>query len=55
MTQLRVRQGLDGVRSLLQKENRLEAKVALESMNYDVGHQPGDPHPAHRRRDRASR
>ena len=36
VTQLRVRQGLDGVRSLLQKENRLEARVALESMNYDV-------------------
>ena len=36
MTQLRVRQGLDGVRCLLQKENRLEAKVALESMKYDV-------------------
>ena len=28
MTQTRVRQGLDGVRSLYQKENRLEAKVA---------------------------
>jgi outer membrane protein assembly complex protein YaeT len=36
VSQLRVRQGLDGVRALLQKENRLEAKVALESMNYDA-------------------
>ncbi len=36
VTQLRIQQGLDGVRSLLQKENRLEAKVALESMHYDV-------------------
>ena len=36
VTQLRVRQGLDGVRSLLQKENRLEARVGLESMDYDV-------------------
>ena len=36
VTQLRVHQGLDGVRDLLQKEDRLEAKVALESMNYDA-------------------
>jgi outer membrane protein assembly complex protein YaeT len=36
VTQLRVRQGLDGVRALLQKENRLEAKVALESLKYDA-------------------
>ena len=36
VTQLRVRQGLDGVRRLLQKENRLEGKVAMESMKYDV-------------------
>jgi outer membrane protein insertion porin family len=35
MTQTRVRQALDGVRSLYQKENRLEAKVLLESMRYD--------------------
>ncbi len=35
VSQVRTRQGLDGVRSLLQKENRLEAKVALESMRYD--------------------
>ncbi len=36
VTQLRVHEGLDGVRDLLQKEDRLEAKVALESMNYDA-------------------
>lgn len=35
MTQARVRQGVDGVRSLYQRENRLEAKVALESMHYE--------------------
>ncbi len=35
VTQTRVRQALDGVRSLYQKENRLEAKVSLESMSYD--------------------
>src|SRR5205085_3385910 len=35
VTQVRVRQGLDGVRALFQKEQRLEAKVALESMTYD--------------------
>src|SRR5450759_836650 len=35
VSQWRVRQGLDGVRALLQKENRLEAKVTLESLNYD--------------------
>ena len=36
MTQARVRSGLDGVRKLLQKDNRLEGTVALESMKYDV-------------------
>jgi outer membrane protein insertion porin family len=35
MTQTRVRQALDGVRLLYQKENRLEAKVTLESIRYD--------------------
>src|SRR5215831_5027822 len=35
MTQRRVRRGLDGVRSLYQKDDRLEAKVTLESMRYD--------------------
>ncbi len=35
MTQARVRQGLDGVRSLYRSENRLEAKVSLDSMKYE--------------------
>jgi outer membrane protein insertion porin family len=35
MTETRVRQGLDGVRSLYQRENRLEARVSLDSMKYD--------------------
>ena len=35
MTQTRVRQSLDGVRSLYQKENRLEARVTLEGVKYD--------------------
>jgi outer membrane protein assembly complex protein YaeT len=34
VTETRVRQGLDSVRSLYRKENRLEAKVSLESMQY---------------------
>jgi len=36
MTQTRVRQALDGVRSLYQKTNHLEAKVSLESMKFDA-------------------
>ena len=36
VTQLRVRKGLDGIRTLYQKESRLESKVALESMHYDA-------------------
>jgi outer membrane protein insertion porin family len=35
VTQLRIRQGLDGVRALYLKDNRLEAKVSLESMKYE--------------------
>jgi outer membrane protein insertion porin family len=35
MTQARVSQALESVRSLYQKENRLEARVSLESMKYD--------------------
>ena len=35
VTQARVRQGLDGVRSLYQKSNRLQAKVSLDSMKFD--------------------
>ena len=36
MTQTRVRRALDGVRSLYLKDGRLEARVSLESMNYDA-------------------
>jgi outer membrane protein assembly complex protein YaeT len=35
MTAQRVRQALDGVRALYEKENRLEANVSMESMKYD--------------------
>jgi outer membrane protein insertion porin family len=35
VTQTRVRQALEGVRSLYEKEDRLEAKVTLESIRYD--------------------
>jgi outer membrane protein assembly complex protein YaeT len=35
MTQIRMRQALDGMRSLYQKQDRLEAKVALQSVRYD--------------------
>ena len=35
VTQTRVRQAIDGVRLLYQRENRLEAKVSLDSMRYD--------------------
>ena len=34
MTQARVRSGLDGVRGLYQREDRLEAKVSLENTTY---------------------
>ncbi len=36
VTQTRIRQSLDGIRSLYQKENRLEAKISLESIRYDA-------------------
>ena len=36
MTQTRVRQALEGVRSLYLKDGRLEAKVSLDSMRYDA-------------------
>ena len=36
VTQTRVRQGLSGVRSLYEKESRLEAKISVSSMKYDV-------------------
>jgi outer membrane protein insertion porin family len=35
ITQTRVRQGIDGVRRLYQRDNRLEAKVQLETLRYD--------------------
>src|SRR5690348_10110844 len=35
MTQARVRKGLDGVRGLYQKDNRLEAKISLDGVKYD--------------------
>ncbi|HXK00995.1 MAG TPA: outer membrane protein assembly factor BamA [Verrucomicrobiae bacterium] len=37
MSQIRMHQGLDGVRALYLKEDRLESKVALESVAYDAG------------------
>src|SRR5271157_1992310 len=37
VTETRVRQALDGVRSLYLKEGRLEAKVSLESIKYNPG------------------
>ena len=36
VTETRLRQGLDGVRALYQNENRLEAKISLESIRYDA-------------------
>ncbi len=35
MTQVRVSQSLDSVRSLYQREDRLEARVSMESLKYD--------------------
>lgn len=35
MTQARMRKGLDGVRSLYQKDNRLEAQISLDAVMYD--------------------
>jgi len=35
VTETRVRQALDGVRSLYQKQDRFESQVSLESMKYD--------------------
>jgi outer membrane protein insertion porin family len=36
MTQTRMQQGLNGVRDLYQKQNRLEAKVSLEGVKYNA-------------------
>ncbi len=54
MTQTRVRQALDGVRALYLKDNRLEAKVSLDSMKFDDAENTARAHPAHRRRTDAS-
>jgi outer membrane protein assembly complex protein YaeT len=37
VTQTRVIEGIKGIRTLYQEENRLEAKVALDSLKYDAG------------------
>ena len=37
VTQTRVMQGIEGVRAEYQKEDRLEAKVAMDSLKYDPG------------------
>jgi outer membrane protein insertion porin family len=36
VTQTRVRRGLDGVRALYQKDHRLEAKVSMDPMKYNL-------------------
>jgi outer membrane protein insertion porin family len=43
MTQTRLRQGLDSVRALYQKDRRLEAKVSLESIKYDAASDTATP------------
>ena len=43
MTQERVRQGVDGVRKLYQKDQRLEARVALDSVKYDAAANTAQP------------
>lgn len=43
MTQTRVRQGIDGVRSLYEKENRFEAKISLDSMKYNPATNSAQP------------
>ena len=35
MTQERIRQGLSGIRNVYQREDRIEAKIGLESIQYD--------------------
>jgi outer membrane protein insertion porin family len=35
MTQARMRRGLDGIRSLYQKDDRLEAQISLDGVKYD--------------------
>ena len=36
ITQTRVREGLDGVRALYQKDHRLEARVSLDAMKFNI-------------------
>ena len=43
MTQERVRQGVDGVRKLYQRDRRLEARVTLESIKYDAAANTAEP------------
>jgi outer membrane protein assembly complex protein YaeT len=43
VTQERLRQGVDGVRNLYQKDQRLEARVALESVKYDAARNTAQP------------
>lgn len=43
MTQARVRRGLDRVRNLYEKDNRLEAKIALDGVDYDAEKQSAAP------------
>ena len=43
VTQTRVRKGVDGVRSLYQKEHRLEAKVAMDPLQYNVEENSATP------------
>ncbi len=43
VTQTRVRQALDGVRALYQKEDRLESQVTLESLKYDPATNRAEP------------
>jgi outer membrane protein assembly complex protein YaeT len=43
VTQTRVRQGMDGVRNLYQKDHRLEAKISLDSMKYNPEEKSATP------------
>jgi len=43
VTQERVRQGVEGVRKLYQKDRRLEARVTLESVKYDAADNTAQP------------
>ena len=43
VTQTRVRQALDGVRALYQKDHRLEARVTLDAMKFDIEENSATP------------